>query len=165
MIRDPYEQQNRGEVIEWVYFKKMVPFSVGIRFHQRDPDGMVLNGSNPYVNIRKENVKEFLRANRIAFERGLIKEVDEPDVDFADNENQISEESARELVKNLFMLKKKLPMITSEAVLGMLYAEAKAQKRSQKIIDLIKDRIDDVTPPHLRGNDWSSEEQEDKDKE
>lgn len=159
MIRDPYEQQNRGEQIEWVYFKKMVPFSVGIRFHQRDPDGTVLNGSNPYVNIRKENVKEFLRANRIAFEKGLIKEVKEPDVDFADNDNQITEEDAKELVKNLFMLKKKLPLITSEAVLGMLYAEAKSQKRSQKIIDLIAERITDITPPHLLGKDWSAEEQ------
>jgi len=158
MQRDPYEQQNKGEVIEWVYFKKQVPFSVGIRFHQRDPDGLVLNGNNPYVNIRKENVKEFMRANRIAFERGLIKEAEEPGMDFADNTNQISQEEAAELVKNLFMLKKRLPAITSEAVLGMLYAEAKAQKRSQKIIDLIEERLLDVTPAGMKGIDWAPEE-------
>lgn len=146
-----------SQIIKWHYFQVNVPFSVGIRLFPRDPDGLVLNASNPYVNIREENLRDFKRANKDVLELGLIKEVEEPSTDF-ETANTITDEEATELVKNLFMLKKRLPDITSEAILGKLYAEAKKQKRSPKIIELIEERLMDVTPAGMQGIDWGAEE-------
>lgn len=146
---------DRSEIIVWHYYKINVPFPVGVRLHPRDPDGLVLSNTNPYINIREENLRDFKRANSIAIEKGLIKAVEEPSTDF-ENANTITDEEATELVKNLFMLKKKLPDLTSEAILGKLYAEAKKQKRSQKIIDMIEERLVDVTPAGMMGIDWDT---------
>lgn len=148
---------NTNEVIIWHYYKINVSFPVGVRLFPRDPNGLVLSQSNPYVNIREENLRDFRRANSEAISKGLIKAVEEPSTDF-ENANTITDEEATELVKNLFMLKKKLPELTSEAIVGKLYAEAKRQKRSQKIIDLIEDRLMDVTPAGMMGTDWGAEE-------
>ena len=151
-----------AEIVEWIYFKINVPFSVGVRFFPRDPDGVVLNGGNPYVNIKKENLKDFLRANKIAIERGLIIEAVEPSFDFV-NSNSLTDEEVENLVKNLFLLKKKLAEVTSGGILGKLRAEAKRQKRSQKIIGMIEDRIAEVTPEGMLGTDWKEEKDTDDD--
>lgn len=145
---------------KYIYFKRNVNFSVGLRFFPRDPDGIVLTQDNPYVSIPEEDLKDFLQANKISIQKGLILQIDEPSFDFVD-ENTISDEQAVEMVKNLFILKKKLPIITSEATLVKLYDEAKRQKRSNKIIELIEDRLLDVTPAAMQGIEWGTETDED----
>lgn len=145
---------------EYVYFKRNVGFSVGIRMFQRDNDGMVLTAANPYVNIEKENLKDFLMANKYAIQNGLIIQVEEPSFDFV-NENTLTDEEAEEIVKNLFILRKRLPLISSEATLGKLYEAAKRQKRSQKILEIIEDRLADVSPVGMRGSDWGIGEEKD----
>lgn len=142
---------------EFVYYKKNVPFNVGVRFFLRDADGMVLTNENPYVNIDKENIKDFLMANKHAIQKGLIIEAPEPSFDFV-TENTITDEEAAEIVKNLFILKKRLPLVTSEATLGKLYEAAKEQGRSKKILDMIEDRLADVSPAAMQGVEWGYNE-------
>lgn len=143
---------------EYVYFKKNVNFNVGIRFHTRDNEGLVLSNADPYVNIDKDKLKEFLKANKYLIQNGLIKESDEPSFDFV-TDNAISDEEAAALVKNLFMLKKRLPNITSDVILFKLYQEAKNQNRSKKILELIEERIELVNPSALQGGvEWETRE-------
>jgi hypothetical protein len=141
-------------VTEWVYFKKNVKFNVGVRYHQRDADGMVLSEANPYINIDKNYLRDFLTANKSAIEKGLIIQVDEPALDVV-TQNAITDEEAEEMVKNLFVLKKKLPGITSEAALGKLYEAAKRQKRAPKILELIENRLMEVSPSVMMGEAWA----------
>jgi hypothetical protein len=146
-------------VTEQVYFKKNVDFSVGIRMYQRDNEGVVLNGANPWIGIPADDLKDFMRANRQAIESGLIVQISEPPLEF-NTANTITDEEADALVKNLFSLRKKLPEITSEATLGKLYATAVEQKRSQKIVDMIKERLEDITPAGMMGIDWGKDEKD-----
>jgi DNA-directed RNA polymerase subunit H (RpoH/RPB5) len=140
-------------VTEWVYFKKNVKFNVGVRYHLRDADGLVLSEANPYVNIDKNYLRDFLTANKSAIEKGLIVQVDEPVLTF-ESQNAISDEEAETIVKNLFTLKKRLPEITSEAALGKLYEAAKRQKRAPKIIEMIENRLMEISPSTMMGEAW-----------
>lgn len=139
---------------EWVYFKKIVKFNVGVRYHLRDADGIVLSEANPYINIDKNYLRDFLTANRSAIEKGLIQQVAEPVLDII-SQNAITDEEAEEMVKNLFSLKKKLTEITSEAALGKLYEAAKRQKRAQKILDAIENRLMEISPSVMMGEAWA----------
>jgi hypothetical protein len=132
---------------EWVYYKKNVNFNVGIRFHLRDSDGLVLTNANPYINIDK-----------VAIQQGLIIPTEEPELD-AVTDNAITDEQAEELVKNLFVLKKKLAQVNSEATLGKLYDAAKRQNRSKKILAIIEDRLAEVSPLSMEGVEWSRGEE------
>lgn len=152
-VLDTMEDLIMAEAIEYVYYKKNVGFSVGVRFFPRDPDGVVLNNQNPYVNIKKEDEKNFLQANKQLIARGLIIKTEEPSFDFV-TENTITDEDAEEVVKNLFILKKRLPTITSEATLGKLHEAAVRQGRSKKIITMIEERLEDVTPVGMQGTEW-----------
>lgn len=140
--------------IEYVYYKKNVGFNVGLRFHMRDPDGIVLTNANPYINIDKDELRDFLQANKLAIQKGLIIPVDEPVFDFV-TENAITDEEAQEIVKNVFILRKKLAQITSEATLGKLYEAAKSQNRSKKILTMIEDRLADVSPAMMQDVGWA----------
>jgi|PlaIllAssembly_1097288.scaffolds.fasta_scaffold04964_3 hypothetical protein len=143
---------------EWVYYKKNVNFNVGIRFHLRDSDGLVLTNANPYINIDKDALRDFLTANKVAIQQGLIIPTEEPELD-AVTDNAITDEQAEELVKNLFVLKKKLAQVNSEATLGKLYDAAKRQNRSKKILAIIEDRLAEVSPLSMEGVEWSRGEE------
>ena len=147
-----------ADKIEWVYFKKNVNFNVGVRLNSRDTEGLMLTNSNPYVNIDKEKLRDFLQANKYHLQNGLIRETEEPVFDFV-LDNSISDEEAAEIVKNVFILRKKLPNITSETILFKLYTEAKKQNRAKKILDMIEERIELVSPSALQqGVSWDNGE-------
>lgn len=139
---------------KYIYYKKNVGFNVGLRFHMRDPDGIVLTNANPYVNIEEDDLRDFLQANKSAIQKGLIIQADEPVFDFV-TENAITDEDAEEIVKNVFILKKKLSQISSEATLGKLYEAAKRQNRSKKILTMIEDRLADVSPAMMQDVGWA----------
>lgn len=142
---------------EYVYYKKNVNFNVAVRFHMRDNEGIVLTGANPYVNVDKNKIKDFMQANRAAIQNGTIKEADEPVFDFL-VDNTLTDEEAAKVVKNVFVLKKKLNLITSETTLLKLHSEATKQKRPKSILTLIEDRIEMVNPTLLQGGvTWDEE--------
>lgn len=141
-------------VTKYVYFKKNVGFNVGLRFFSRDPDGIVLTNADPYVNIDEDSLKDFLQANKSAIQKGLIIQTEEPSFDFV-TENTITDEDAEEIVKNVFILRKRLSQISSEATLGKLYEAAKRQKRSQKILEMIENRLADVSPTAMQDVGWA----------
>lgn len=147
------------EQTEWVYFKKNVGFSVGVRFHLRDNEGMVLTDVNPYVNVDKDKLRDFLQANKYGIQNGLIVQSEEPTFDWM-TENTITDEQVTEMVKNVFILKKRLPEITSEAALFKIYNEAKSQNRSKKIIELIEDRLAEISPALMQGSDMGTNHDE-----
>src|SRR6185295_18361940 len=147
------------EPIEYVYFKRNVGFSVGVRFHPRDNEGMVLTAANPYVNVDKDKLREFLQANKYSIQNGLIIQADEPSFDWM-TENTVTDDQVVEMVKNLFILKKKLPTISSESILFKIYDEAKKQNRSKKMLELIEDRLAEVSPSVMQGEEWGNNQDE-----
>lgn len=135
------------------YFKRNVPYVVTGRYDITDRRGWSLTNENPYVAITQDRIRDFKIANKYAIQKGLIVEISEPNFDW-ETTNAITDEQAQEIVKNLFGLKKLLPTITAEEQLFKLLNEAKAQERSQKIIRLIEERIEEVVgvlPSDMRG--------------
>lgn len=135
------------------YYKRNVNYVVGGRYDINDRRGWSMTGENPYIAITADRLRDFKMANKYAITKGLIVEVEEPSLDW-ETTNVITDEQAAELVKNLFGLKKLLPTLTEPEPLYKLLEEAKAQERSQKIINLIQTRIEEVvgeTPTTMQG--------------
>lgn len=148
---------------ELTFFKRNVPYSVGVRFHMRDRVGKTLTQNDPYVAVTEQQLRDFKRANREHIEAGLILETKEPDLD-SETPNAITDEQAQALVKNVFGLKKVLKEVTSEAPVLKLLEEAKLQKRPEKTIKLIKDRLYEITggdPSEMQGTSWDRPPKED----
>jgi hypothetical protein len=139
-----------------IYYKKNVPFNVGIRFHIRDNDGMVLSNQYPFVAIEPEKLRDFMMANKGSIERGLIIKTEEPDLNI-NNANTIDDEQAAQIVKNVFVLKKKLTEISSETALLKLYEAAKSQRRSTKVLEMIEERLAEISPLLMQGITTGSE--------
>jgi len=139
-----------------VYYKKNVPFNVGIRFHLRDNDGMVLSNQMPFVAIEENRLRDFLMANKGSIERGIIVRSEEPDLNI-ENANIIDDEQAAQIVKNVFVLKKKLAEISSDTALLKLYEAAKSQRRSAKVLEMIEERLAEISPMLMQGITTGSE--------
>jgi hypothetical protein len=137
-------------VVELVYYKKNVPYRVGVRFNPRDTQGLVLTDEWPYVAVEKDKLRDFLQANKHGLINGLIVESTEPPLDFV-TANAITDEQANILVKNLFALKKQLQEIDSEPAVLKLLEVAKEQNRSKKIIDAIMERYEEISPNAMAG--------------
>lgn len=140
---------------ELVYYKTNVMYSVGVRYHMGDKDGKVLTGLDPYVAIPKSKERDFRRANRNQIEKGLIIPTQEPSVDW-DTPNQIDDDKAASLVKNILALKKALREIDEPAIVSKLLDEAKAQDRPHKTVELIEKRLSEMqenleSPLQMRG--------------
>lgn len=136
-----------------IYYKRNVNYVVGGRYNIVDRKGWALTNENPYIAITRDNLRDFKLANKYAILNGLIVETAEPNLDW-ETPNTITDEQAEALVKNLFGLKKLLPTITAEQPLYKLLDEAKTQGRSQKIINLIEDRIEELVgdkPSNMQG--------------
>jgi len=131
--------------MEKVFYKKNVPYRVGVRMDLKDREGMVLDDDNPYVEIEKEDLRKFLQANKSGIERGLIVEIDEPPLPTI-SANSITDEQAEQLVKNFHELKRRLPEITSDVTLLKLLNAAKATKRKEGTIKLITERYEEISP-------------------
>jgi len=135
---------------ELTFFKKNVPFNVGIRFNIQDSTGMVLSNANSYVAIESNKLRDFKMANRHAIEKGLILQSAEPAMNI-ENANIIDDEQAAVMVKNVFVLKKKLAEISSDTALLKLYTAAKAAKRSSQVLEMIENRLAEVSPILMQG--------------
>lgn len=129
---------------ELFFFKKNVPYIVGVRMFIGDNKGKALSDNNPYVVVKESELRDFKRANQMAIEDGLILATKEPDWDIA-SPNAIDDEKAAEIVKNVFALKKALADFTGEVPIRKLLDQAEKQNRPQKTIKLIKDRLAEIT--------------------
>lgn len=145
---------------ELIFFKKNVPFNVGIRFNMQDSTGMVLSNANPYVAIESSKLRDFKMTNRHAIEKGLILESKEPVMNI-ENANIIDDEQAAIIVKNVFVLKKKLSEISSDTALLKLYTAAKTARRSTKILEMIENRLAEISPILMVGVDQKDESSRD----
>lgn len=137
------------------YFKRNVPYTVGLRYYIKDAVGKTLTGLDPYIAIEESKLRDFKRANAQHLKEGLIIETSEPSWD-VDTPNAIDDEKATEIVKNVFTLKKVLKEIDSVSVVQKLLEAAKEQNRPTKTIDLIKERLqdfEDESPFAMRGVD------------
>ena len=130
---------------EMQYFKKNVPYRVGVRMNLRDNIGQVLSDEFPYVSVEKDKIREFLQANKYGIKNGLIVEIGEPPLEII-TPNTITDEQAEEIVKNFFQLKRRLAEITAEPALLKLLEYAKSGKRSEKTIKLIMERYEEISP-------------------
>lgn len=135
---------------ELVFYKKNVPYRVGVRLHLKDAEGIVLDDENPFVSVTKTNLRAFIQANKLGLSNGSIIQVDEPPLEVI-TPNSISDEDALKLVSNYFELKKRLAEITSEQTVLKLLAAAKTAKRSDKTINLITERYEEISPNAMRG--------------
>lgn len=129
---------------ELIFYKRNVPYVVGVRMHLGDNVGKALSEGNPYVVVKESQLRDFKRANKIAIRDGLIVETKEPDWD-DESPNSIDDDKAAEIVKNVFGLKKALASFTSEVPIRKLLEQAEAQKRPEKTIKLIKNRLVEIT--------------------
>lgn len=125
------------------FYKKNVPYVIAVRMHLGDYTGRALTDTNPYVVVQPSQLRDFKRANKIAINEGMIIETTEPDWD-EESPNVLEDEKAAEIVKNVFALKKALATYTSEVPLRKLLEQATLQKRPEKTINLIKDRLIDI---------------------
>lgn len=140
------------------YFQKNVLYTLGVRFYRGDPDGAVLNSAQPWVAVKESQLRDFKLANKRSFVQGLLKEIEEPDVDW-ETPNSISDEEVTDLVKNWLKLKSRVPTIDSLPILYKMREEAKVQDRAKRITSLIQARIDEleelqgeiVDPSEMRG--------------
>lgn len=123
-----------------VYYKKNTKYVIGGRYHITDSQGWTLTDINPYVAVKKENLRDFKLANKRIIIEGLIVEAQEPSIDW-ETENAITDEDARELVKNYMQLKQKLEKIDSFQTANKLLEVAKETDRPTKTIKLIESRV------------------------
>jgi hypothetical protein len=138
------------EMVDSVFYKKNVPYRVGVRDNLKDNEGTILDDDNPIYEVRKEDLRAFVQANKYGIGNGLIIEIPEPPLEII-TPNSISDEQALDLVKNFHLLKKKLPEITSEATISKLLSIAKASGRKEGTINLIMERYEEVSPKAMQG--------------
>lgn len=127
-----------------VYYKRNVPYTVGVRFHALDSQGFILNNHQPWVGVAVEKLRDFKMANRRAIMEGLIVETPEPDVDW-DTPNALTDEDIDELLKNYLKLKSTIAEVNSPSILAKVLERAKDQNKSGKTIALIQERLDEIT--------------------
>ena len=130
---------------ETVFYRKNVPYRIGVRTELKDTTGTVLDDANPYVEVKKIDLRKFLQANKYAIEKGLLVEIDEPPLETI-SINSITDEQAEQLVRKYHELRKKLPEITSEVTILKLLTVAKANKRPESTINMITERYEEISP-------------------
>jgi hypothetical protein len=145
---------------ELTFYKKNVQFNVGVRLSLSDSQGVLLSNANPYVAIEKNKLRDFIQANKTALEKGLLVKSDEPSL-IIENANIIDDAQAKEIVKNVFVLKKKLGEISSDTSLLKLYQAAKAAKRSNQVLEMIENRLAEISPILMVGVDQRDESSRD----
>jgi hypothetical protein len=135
---------------ELTFYKKNVPFNVGVRFSLQDSTGMILSNANAYVAIENSKLRDFLMTNKYSIEKGLIIKSEEPALNI-ENANIIDDAQAAQIIKNVFVLKKKLAEISSDTALLKLYQAAKDARRSKQILEMIENRLAEVSPILMQG--------------
>lgn len=123
-----------------IYYKRNVSYVVGGRHFIGDTTGFSLNTITPYVMVKKENLRDFKIANKYSILEGLIKETEEPSVDW-ETVNAIDDDEAKELVKNYLQLKQTLDAVDSLSTVSKILEIAKETNRPTKTIKLIESRF------------------------
>jgi len=132
-----------NEATKVVYYKRNVPYTVIVRFHQQDSQGFALNNMQPWVSVPAEKLRDFKMANKKIIMDGVILEATEPSVDW-DTPNALTEEAIDELLKSYLKLKSTVAGVDSAPILVKMVERAKEQNKSSKIIALIQDRLDEL---------------------
>jgi hypothetical protein len=151
-----WEEKEMENETKFVYFKRNVTYTVGGKFFVSDPQGFVLTNVQPWVAVPVGGLRDFKMANKIALMEGIIVETSEPSVEW-ETPNALTDEDMDELLKSYLKLKSKLLEVTSKAMLIKLLERAKLQNKSTKIVDLIQERLDvlspedTITPQEMRG--------------
>lgn len=127
-----------------LYWRKTVPYTVSIRRHVLDNNGMLLNASTEWVAIEADTLMDFKIANKKMILDGVIVPMDTPTIDW-ETPNAISDAEIDDLLKNMLKLRSKLKTVDSAPTLLRLLERAKAQDKSQKIKDAIRERIEEVS--------------------
>ena len=126
-----------------VYFKRNVPYTIGVRFHSQDAQGFVLNNIQSWVAVPVEGLKDFKMANKQVIIEGLIVETEEPNVDWV-TVNALEIPEIDELLKSYLKLKATVEKVDSLAILGKILERAKEQNKSEKVITLVQDRMNEL---------------------
>lgn len=129
---------------EMLYYKKNVKYVIGGRFFIGDPQGWTLTDENPFVAIKPDNLRDFKLANKRAIIEGLIVTADEPPIDW-ETTNAITDEEAKELVKNYLQLKQTLEKIDSYQTANKLLETAKELDRPAKTIKMIEAKVEELS--------------------
>lgn len=141
------------EAKKFVYYKRNVPYTVGVRFHVMDSQGYILNKAQPWVAVPADRLRDFKLANRRALEEGLILEMgEEPNVDWV-TPNALTEEQMDEMLKSYLKLKATLPELTSGGIVAKLLERAKEQNKSVKTISLIEARLEELSDVEIVGRE------------
>jgi hypothetical protein len=135
---------------ELIYFMKNVPYSTGVRANIQDVQGFLLTGANTYYALPKSKLRDFVLANRQSIADGVIIQVEEPPLDM-ETPNALTDDEISSLLKSYLQLKKKLGEVTSQPLLYKFLQTAKDENKSQKTMDLITERLEEITPPSSRG--------------
>lgn len=128
---------------DYIYFERNVPYPLGVRMDINDSIGKLLTDDHPFVAVDVENIRDFKLANKKAIIQGLIKPSEEPNLDW-ETPNTITDAEINDLLKNYLKLKSKLVNVNSLPIVQKFYAAAKTQNKSEKIIALIKERLDEM---------------------
>lgn len=135
---------------EIVFYQKTTKYPIGVKESLKDVRGTVLNDEQPYVGVRKSLLRDFVLANRYAISNGLLMEIPEPPIEII-TPNAYTDDEIKVLLKNYIQLKKKLPEITSDSLLYRMLGIAKEESRPPKTVQLIQDRLEEVSPIVMRG--------------
>lgn len=140
--------------VERIYFKKTVSYVIGVRMFWNDWNGVVLTNENPFVGVDEDKLKDFKRANRSLFEKGMLVQIDEPSTDF-ENENLLTDDEAISLVTSpVAKLRTRLKAIDSEGVVARLLELAQERNRPPTTIKALNERLEqiaEVTPATMLG--------------
>jgi hypothetical protein len=127
-----------------IFFKRNVDYVVGGRFFPTDATGWTMTNDYPYISVKEENLRDFKIANKRAIIEGLIVQSEPPNIDW-ETPNTITDEEARELVKQFLPLKQKLQQVTSVSAVAKLLDIAKKDERPPKTIKIIEARLAEIS--------------------
>jgi hypothetical protein len=126
------------------YYKKTVGYIVGGRRFMGDSTGFVLSEEHPWVGIPESGLRDFKIANKYSLINGLIVETTEPSVDW-ETTNVYTDEQIDALFKlGVTKVRKTLPEITSIPTVARMVERAKAQRRSEAMIDVLEERLEEI---------------------
>ena len=128
-----------------IYYKRNVPYLIGVRFNFADSQGLILTDTQPWVAIAEDRLRDFKVANKRSLMEGLIIEVAEPSTDWQ-TPNALTEADIDELLKSYLKLKSIVATVDSVSILVKMIERAKEQNKSGKTISLIQARLDEVSP-------------------
>jgi hypothetical protein len=138
------EKEMAEEAKKYIYFKRNVPYTVIVRYSERDRQGFALNNGHPVVSVPADRIRDFKMANKQFIMDGIIMETEEPNIDWI-TPNALTEEDMDELLKNYLKLKSTLAEMNSAPIVNKLLERAKEQNKAGKTIGIIQARFEELS--------------------